>query len=167
MNNSGKKKSGAAWIWVIIGLICAASGAIDGSVACVVIISAVIVIAIVALAERAKKNAAANPEIMKKFGGSPQAAANRPAANPYAAAKKPTANADAAARRMAAREANTPSPSREDAEGSPIRCTCSRGKQRYLDQAAMFYKNGFIDKAEYKYMCERYNKLDIPEDFEQ
>ena len=165
MNNSGKKKSGAAWIWVIIGLICAASGAIDGSVACVVIISAVIVIAIVALAERAKKNAAANPEIMKKFGGSPQAAANRPAANPYAAAKKPTANADAAARRMAAHEVTTPSHPREAAEGAPIRCTCSRGKQRYLDQAAMFYKNGFIDKAEYKYMCERYNKLDIPEDF--
>ena len=165
MNNSGKKKSGAAWIWVIIGLLCALSGAADGSVACVVIISAVIVMAIVALAERAKKKAAANPEMMKKFAGSPQAAANRPAANPYGAAKKPTANADAAARRMAAHEVNTPLHPNEDAESAPIRYTCSRGKQRYLDQAAMFYKNGFIDKAEYKYMCERYNKLDIPEDF--
>ena len=165
MNNSGKKSSGAAWIWVIIGLLCAASGAADGSAACVAIIAAVIVIAIVRYVERAKKNAAGNPEMMKKFGGSPQAAANRAAVNPYAAAKKPTANPDAAARRMAAHEVTTPSHPNEGAEGAPIRCTCSRGKQRYLDQAAMFYKNGFIDKAEYKYMCERYNKLDIPEEF--
>ncbi len=164
MNNNGKKKSGGAWIWVIIVLLCAATGAADGSVACLVIIGAVAVITIVRLAERSKKNAAGNPAA-NKIGGSPQAAANRPVANPYGAAKKPTANPDAAARRMAAHEVSTPRHPHEDAEGAPIRCTCSRGKQRYLDQAAMFYKNGLIDKAEYKFMCERYNKLDIPEDF--
>ena len=55
----------------------------------------------------------------------------------------------------------TPVPS--GGESAAIRCTCSKGKQRYLDQAAMFYKNGFIDRAEYNLMCERYNKLDLPE----
>ena len=45
-----------------------------------------------------------------------------------------------------------------------IKCTCAKGKQRYLDQADMFLKNGLIDKNEWKTMRERYNKLDIPEE---
>lgn len=40
----------------------------------------------------------------------------------------------------------------------------SQGKQRYLDQAELFYKNGIIDKEEYRAIKERYSKLEIPEE---
>ena len=72
---------------------------------------------------------------------------------------------NAAAKRMSAHEMNSRANSVHGGESAAIRCTCSKGKQRYLDQAAMFYKNGFIDRAEYNLMCERYNKLDLPEGF--
>lgn len=45
-----------------------------------------------------------------------------------------------------------------------IRCTCAKGRQRYLDQADMFLKNGLIGKSEWRAMRERYMKMDIPED---
>ena len=45
-----------------------------------------------------------------------------------------------------------------------IRCTCARGRQRYLDQADMFLKNGLIDKNEWRAMRERYMKMEIPEE---
>ena len=83
-----------------------------------------------------------------------------------AAKKKPDAAAAdraGAAKRMSAHEMNSRANSVHGGESAAIRCTCSKGKQRYLDQAAMFYKNGFIDRAEYNLMCERYNKLDLPE----
>lgn len=82
-----------------------------------------------------------------------------------AAKKKPNGASGSvgAAKRMSAHEMNTRANSAHGGESAAIRCTCSKGKQRYLDQAAMFYKNGFIDRAEYNLMCERYNKLDLPE----
>lgn len=84
-----------------------------------------------------------------------------------AAAKKKSVGAAAdragAVKRMSAHETSTRAYSAHGGESAAIRCTCSKGKQRYLDQAAMFYKNGFIDRAEYNLMCERYNKLDLPE----
>ena len=45
-----------------------------------------------------------------------------------------------------------------------LRCTCAHGRQRYLDQAELFLKNGIIDKAEYNVMKERYLRMDIPEE---
>ena len=45
-----------------------------------------------------------------------------------------------------------------------VRCTCARGRQRYLDQADMFLKNGLIDKNEWRAMRERYMKMEIPEE---
>ena len=45
-----------------------------------------------------------------------------------------------------------------------IRCTCAKGRQRYLDQADMFLKNGLIDKNEWRAMRERYMKMEIPEE---
>ena len=46
-----------------------------------------------------------------------------------------------------------------------IRCDHVRGKQKYIRQLDSYLKNGIIDKAEYKILRERYEKLDIPDDY--
>ena len=46
-----------------------------------------------------------------------------------------------------------------------IRCSHVRGKQKYIQQLDSYLKNGIIDKAEYKVLRERYEKLDIPDDY--
>ena len=70
---------------------------------------------------------------------------------------------DKTLKRMSEHEVKTPAFSSRDESEEALHCTCAHGKQRYLDQAAMFYKNGLIDRAEYNAMCERYSKLDLPE----
>ena len=70
---------------------------------------------------------------------------------------------DKTLKRMNEHEVKTPAFSTRNDTAEALRCTCAHGKQRYLDQAAMFYKNGLIDRAEYNAMCERYNKLELPE----
>ena len=46
-----------------------------------------------------------------------------------------------------------------------ITCAHHTGKQKYLEQIEGFYKNGLIDRAEYKTLREKYEKMDIPEDY--
>ena len=46
-----------------------------------------------------------------------------------------------------------------------VHCAHSRGKQKYLEQINSFLANGIIDKAEYRLLKERYEKLELPEDF--
>ena len=46
-----------------------------------------------------------------------------------------------------------------------VHCAHSRGKQKYLEQIDSFLANGVIDKAEYRVLKERYEKLDLPDDF--
>ena len=81
-----------------------------------------------------------------------------------ASVRKKKKSEDGTLRRMREHEVSTPAFSARNDAGSAVRCVCAKGKQRYLDQAAMFYKNGLIDRAEYNLMCERYNKLNLPED---
>ena len=73
--------------------------------------------------------------------------------------KKPSASAKANTHepRVSAK------PERGDDNKDAIRCTCSQGRQRYLDQAELFLKNGIIDKAEYNVMKERYLKMELPD----
>lgn len=80
-----------------------------------------------------------------------------------AAISKKKKTEDKTLKRMSEHEVKTPAFSSRDEEEEALHCTCAHGKQRYLDQAAMFYKNGLIDRDEYKAMCERYNKLELPE----
>ena len=80
-----------------------------------------------------------------------------------AAASKKKKTEDKTLKRMSEHEVKTPAFSAQSDTAEALRCTCAHGKQRYLDQAAMFYKNGLIDRAEYNAMCERYNKLELPE----
>ena len=79
------------------------------------------------------------------------------------AASKKKKTEDKTLKRMSEHEVKTPAFSAQSDTAEALRCTCAHGKQRYLDQAAMFYKNGLIDRAEYNAMCERYNKLELPE----
>ena len=46
-----------------------------------------------------------------------------------------------------------------------ITCAHHTGRQKYLEQIEGFYKNGLIDRAEYKTLREKYEKMDIPEDY--
>ena len=46
-----------------------------------------------------------------------------------------------------------------------IHCAHSRGKEKYIEQIDSFLSNGIIDKAEYRVLRERYEKLDLPDDF--
>ena len=46
-----------------------------------------------------------------------------------------------------------------------IHCAHVRGKQKYIEQLDSYLKNGIIDKAEYRVLRERYEKLDLPDDY--
>jgi len=46
-----------------------------------------------------------------------------------------------------------------------VRCAHARGKEKYFEQIEGFYRNGLIDRAEYKILREKYEKLDLPEDY--
>ena len=46
-----------------------------------------------------------------------------------------------------------------------ITCAHHTGKEKYLEQVEGFYRNGLIDRAEYRLLREKYEKMDIPEDY--
>ena len=46
-----------------------------------------------------------------------------------------------------------------------VTCAHHTGREKYLEQVEGFYKNGLIDRAEYKILREKYEKKDIPEDY--
>ena len=46
-----------------------------------------------------------------------------------------------------------------------ITCAHHTGKEKYLEQVEGFYRNGLIDRAEYRALREKYEKMDIPEDY--
>ncbi len=46
-----------------------------------------------------------------------------------------------------------------------IHCEHKTGREKYLDQINGFLKNGLIDRAEFNVLRERYEKLNIPDDY--
>ena len=46
-----------------------------------------------------------------------------------------------------------------------ITCGHKSGKEKYLEQVEGFYKNGLIDREEYKTLRAKYEQLEIPEDY--
>jgi hypothetical protein len=46
-----------------------------------------------------------------------------------------------------------------------VHCAHVRGRQKYIEQLDSYLKNGIIDKAEYRVLRERYEKLDLPDDY--
>lgn len=59
------------------------------------------------------------------------------------------------------RSAGVKAPETEDA----ITCEHHTGKEKYLRQLDSYLQAGLIDRAEYRTLKERYEKLDIPEDY--
>ena len=53
----------------------------------------------------------------------------------------------------------------KDEAEEAITCAHRTGKEKYLEQVEGFYRNGLIDRAEYKVLREKYEKMDIPEDY--
>ncbi len=53
----------------------------------------------------------------------------------------------------------------KDEAEEAITCAHHSGKEKYLEQVEGFYRNGLIDRAEYKALREKYEKMDIPEDY--
>ena len=60
-----------------------------------------------------------------------------------------------------------PSPVFQHADEAEEAITCAHhtGKEKYLEQVEGFYRNGLIDRAEYRVLREKYEKLDLPEDY--
>ena len=46
-----------------------------------------------------------------------------------------------------------------------ISCGHKSGKEKYLEQVEGFYRNGLIDREEYKILRAKYEKLEIPDDY--
>lgn len=84
------------------------------------------------------------------------------AAKTNAARRSAPASARSAQARTAGRVA--PRGAAEKAEEA-VHCHHSTGKQKYLEQLDGFLANGIIDKAEYKLMRERYERLNIEDDY--
>ena len=53
----------------------------------------------------------------------------------------------------------------KDEAEEALTCAHRTGREKYLEQAESFYRNGLIDRAEYKTLREKYEKMDIPEDY--
>ena len=55
---------------------------------------------------------------------------------------------------------------RREAEAEEaIHCDHLTGRQKYLEQIDGYLRTGLIDRAEYRVLKERYNSLDIPDDY--
>ena len=52
-----------------------------------------------------------------------------------------------------------------DEEEEVISCGHKSGKEKYLEQVEGFYRNGLIDREEYKILRAKYEKLEIPDDY--
>ena len=53
---------------------------------------------------------------------------------------------------------------RDEAEEANT-CAHHSGKEKYLEQVEGFYRNGLIDRDEYKTLRAKYEQMDIPEDY--
>ena len=53
----------------------------------------------------------------------------------------------------------------KDEAEEAISCAHHSGKEKYLEQVEGFYKNGLIEREEYKILRAKYEKLEIPEDY--
>ena len=44
-----------------------------------------------------------------------------------------------------------------------ITCSCKHGRDKYLSQADEWYKNGLIEKEEYRLLRKHYQEIELPE----
>ena len=151
MNNRKKNSSGSIVIWALVLAVIFAYNAVtdaDPELILPVLIgvaAVAMVVAVIVMVSRAKAGSAE-----QKPGAAKQSVSlHRPFPQPTA---------------MKNRRPAAVLQHRDEAE-EVISCGHKSGKQKYLEQVEGFYKNGLIDRDEYKILREKYEKLDIPEDY--
>ena len=141
MNNQNKKpanKSSMLIVWVVIAAVMAFSAADggEGVIAAVAVIFLVAVIVLVAGAvKKAGQNKAADTRLRPDH-------AEHPAGKPAFLTHRD-----------------------EKFTEEAVSCHHATGKEKYIRQLDSYLKAGLIDKAEYKLMKERYNRLNIEDDY--
>lgn len=68
-------------------------------------------------------------------------------------------------RPTAVKPGHIPVPKHRDEAEEVVTCAHHSGREKYLEQVEGFYKNGLIDREEYKILRAKYEKLEIPEDY--
>ena len=137
-NNKNQKKSMIPGLIVLAAVLAfnLVDGAADGNpMLIVVVLGSLIVLLAIAVTVAAVKKAAARGGV-----------AERPVRSEAAGRRPPAFMRDA---------------EQEEA----IHCAHVRGKQKYIEQLDSYLKNGIIDKAEYRVLRERYEKLELPDDY--
>ena len=145
-NKNNKQPTGKgvmALTWILIAVITAVIAAYDGDTNVLSVAIVVVTVALVILIDRAK-----TARRTKKT-----ANASRPTVELHRPYPQPKAKQTAAILRH-----------KDEAEEA-ITCAHHSGKEKYLEQVEGFYRNGLIDRAEYKALREKYEKMDIPEDY--
>lgn len=151
MNNRKQNSTGSIVVWaVILAVIFAynASADIDPEVILPILVgvaAVAMVVAVVVMLSKAKgKSADQKPGTAKQ-----SVSLHRPFPQPTAVkSRRPAAVLQ-----------------HKDETEEVISCGHKSGKEKYLEQVEGFYKNGLIDREEYKILRAKYEKLDIPEDY--
>ena len=138
-NNKPMDKKSMVIMWVIIAAIMVFAVASDGE-AVIPAVGTMIMVTVIVLIS---------------------GAANKKAANKSAADKNAVPAAKPGQKSTPRVFQHPDDPEVEEA----VRCQHATGKEKYIQQLDSYLKAGLIDKAEYKLMKERYQKLEIPEDY--
>ena len=145
-NKQSSKGSGVVTILILVGVLLynLFAGQLKGEDMSIVIASTIFVafITVIVIAVSMAKG--------KKGDGKKQSAV--PLSRPF---PQPTA----------VKAPHVPALRHKDEAEEVITCGHKSGKEKYLEQVEGFYKNGLIDREEYKTLRAKYEKLEIPEDY--
>ena len=138
-NKNNKQPPGKgimAFTWILIAVITAVIAANDGDTSILSVAIVIVTVVLVILIDRAKTANASRPTVELH--------------RPY---PQPKAKQTAAILRH-----------RDEAEEA-VTCAHATGKEKYIQQLDSYLKAGLIDKNEYRIMKERYEQLDLPDDY--
>ncbi len=145
-NKNNKQPPGKgimAFTWILIAVITAVIAANDGDTSILSVAIVIVTVVLVILIDRAK-----TARRTKKT-----ANASRPTVELHRPYPQPKAKQTAAILRH-----------RDEAEEA-VTCAHVTGKEKYIQQLDSYLKAGLIDKNEYRIMKERYEQLDLPDDY--
>ena len=145
-NKNNKQPPGKgimAFTWILIAVITAVIAANDGDTSILSVAIVIVTVVLVILIDRAK-----TARRTKKT-----ANASRPTVELHRPYPQPKEKQTTAIFRH-----------RDEAEEA-VTCAHATGKEKYIQQLDSYLKAGLIDKNEYKIMKERYEELDLPDDY--
>ena len=150
MNNQNNKKpankSSLLIVWVVIAAVMAFSAA-DGGEGVFAAVAVILLVAVIVLVTGAVKKAGQKTD-------------QKPGQNKTADTRLRPNHAEHPAGKPAFLTHRD-----EKFTEEAVTCRHATGKETYIQQLDSYLKAGLIDKAEYKLMKERYQKLEIPEDY--